>query len=229
MLILGIDGSPRRYGATAKLLRLALRAAELNGAHYRILFLYEHDVKPCIGCFSDSPEACREPCPLKDEWSDILELVLESEALIMATPVYWYGPSCMVKIFMERLTILENKSTLGGKNPLEGKAAGVIAAGLEDGSSQAGYYVAQVLNAMGMIIPPYGVVHYTGSGDPLESRTTVLDTVNLGRAVVLASSAELDWYVEPSEMETMLDHARRDSGQDEAWQRPLRESIRSNP
>ncbi|MCD6409577.1 MAG: flavodoxin family protein, partial [Candidatus Verstraetearchaeota archaeon] len=42
MRILGFNGSPRKYGNTAKLLYLALKAAEEEGAETKVFHLYDY-------------------------------------------------------------------------------------------------------------------------------------------------------------------------------------------
>ena len=198
--VLGVNGSPRSYGASARLLAVALKGAEIEGAKTESIELYEYNLRPCVGCFSDSPDECREPCPVNDDWDTIYSRVVDSDALIVATPVYWYAPSAPVKIFVDRMTVLENKSVLGLKNPLEGKVAGVLAVGLEEGAAQAGYYLVQAFNAMGFIVPPYGVVHYSGIEDPIRIPSIVKDAINLGRSVAklasIVKNTDSTWYVD---------------------------------
>lgn len=233
--VLGVNGSPRKYGASARLLAIALRGAELEGAETHKLDLCEYDLRPCVGCFSDSPDACREPCPIDDEWDLVYKRVLESDVLIVSTPVYWYAPSSQVKMFIDRLTVLENKSVVGRGNPMEGKVAGVVATGLEEGASQAGYYVAQALNSMGFILPPYSVVHYTGLEDPAKLVTIVRDAINLGMSVVKLARLVKDpglgarWYanLDPGECERVSREAVTVIEREEPGLRSRREEERA--
>ena len=74
--ILGINGSPRSYGNTYKLLRIALKTAEMEGALTKLINLYEYNIKPCIGCLSDYQEACRYPCVIEDDMRQLYDCLL---------------------------------------------------------------------------------------------------------------------------------------------------------
>jgi multimeric flavodoxin WrbA len=67
-----------------------------------------------------------------------------------ATPVYWFNTSAIMKAFVDWLTFLEMEQFA-----LEGKVAGVIAHGDEDGGNQAAMAIIAPLLHMGVMIPPY--------------------------------------------------------------------------
>ncbi len=197
--VLGINASPRKYGNTFKLLKVALITAELYGASVEIVHLYDYEIKPCEGCLSDEQLACRPPCLGGDESWSILKKILNADALIISTPVYWYGPSGHFKNLLDKMTVFENMIFIDGKSWVEGKVAGIIAVGAEAGAVMTISYLMIVLNSMGFVIPPWALAYYQGLDDVLKSREAVMDSANIGKIVVetvniLKKNAVSKWY-----------------------------------
>ncbi len=203
--VLGINASARKYGNTYKLLKIALDAARSEGAETELLHLYDYRLSPCDACLCDNQKACRPPCVENDGAWEVLRKVLRSDALIIATPVYWYAPSGHLKNFIDKLTVFENMILVEGRSWLEGKVAGLIACGAEAGAVMAIAYLMVVLNSMGVHIPPWALAYYEGLGDALECEESVLDAANVGRVVVKAAVILRDagvWY-DPKIMERL--------------------------
>jgi len=194
--IIGVNGSPRTYGNTFKLLMVALKVAEEMGAETKLINVYQKNIKPCIGCVSDDELACRYPCIIEDDMREIYDLILDSDGIIIATPVYWYSVSGPLKNFIDRLTALENMINIDGRSWLEGKLAGFIAVGNDHGAIETIAYLMSVFNSMGVLIPPWALAYYSKRGDALKDKNAVLDAANVGRALVLGSKFEKvkEWY-----------------------------------
>ena len=182
--ILGVNASPRKYGNTYKLLEIALHTARQLGAEVELIHLYDYDIKPCIGCLSDEQLACRYPCVIEDDGRIILEKILKSDGLIIATPLYWYGPSGHLKNLIDRMTAFENMIFVEGRSWVEGKVAGFIAVGNDSGNIMAIAYMMVVLNSMGFIIPPWALAYYIGGEDVLNKKDPILDAANVGKVIV---------------------------------------------
>ena len=205
--VLGINGSPRKYGETFKLLLLALKAAEDEGAKTESVNLYDLDIKPCIGCLSDEQLACRYPCIYEDDMRKLYDKILEADALIIATPIYWFSPSGVVKNFIDRLTVFENMIYITGRSWVEGKVAGFIAVGNDSGSIQVIANLMATLNAMGFIIPPWAMAYFNAKGDVLEDEGSVMDALNVGRIVAITAKIVKEvkeWYIQYSKEQLSL-------------------------
>ncbi|MCX8184415.1 MAG: flavodoxin family protein [Sulfolobales archaeon] len=188
MRVLAINASPRKYGNTYKLLRVAIEASKYAGALVELIHLYDYSIKPCIGCVSDMQLSCRYPCLIdSDDGNKILDEIVRSDALIISTPIYWYGPSGHLKNLIDRMTSLENMIFVSGRSLLEGKVSGFIAVGADSGNIAAISYLMVVMNSMGVVIPPWALAYYLGQGDALENRESVLDAANLGFLVTRAA------------------------------------------
>ena len=179
-LVVGFNGSPRTYGNTFKTLRLALLAAEEEGVETKLVNLYEHDVRPCIACLTEDITLCRYPCVIGDDMRRLYDLILKAQAMIVATPIFWYNVSGVVKNFIDRLTVFENMIHVEGRSWLEGKAAGFIAIGNDTGPIAVIQNLMATFNSMGVHVPPWALAYYSGPGDVLEQENVVLDAANLG-------------------------------------------------
>ena len=104
MKILGFNGSPRKNGNSFKLLSEAIRGAQDAGAEVEIFNLYEKNFKGCRSCF-----ACKRKspfygkgCAMKDDFSPIMENMLEADGWIFATPIYNGHMSSSMSALLER-------------------------------------------------------------------------------------------------------------------------------
>ena len=122
----------RKHGVTAS---GPVRAADRN-------------IKP--GVMSDMGEG--------DEWPGILEKVLASEIVILATPVWWGNQSSAIQRVIERLDELHDKVLAGEGSGLEGKAGGIVITGDSDGAQQVIGNLCNFFNAIGLLIPPYATL-----------------------------------------------------------------------
>ncbi len=128
MNILAIVGSPRLKGNTNYLVDLALNEAKITGAKTDKIILSQYKIKPCYGHINC---ASLEKCPHKDDGAWILDKFREADAVILATPVYYYNVTAQMKTFIDRNHFFYKHGT-----PYKAKAAGIIVvaekSGLED-------------------------------------------------------------------------------------------------
>lgn len=118
--ILGIVGSPRENGNTHILLNRMLEGAREAGAETRIVLLGPLNIRECDGC-----HVCwmDKTCPKKDDMLEIFELIAESDTVVFGTPVYWYGPTALMKAVIDRFVYFNSPSN---RKMVEGKNAAVI-------------------------------------------------------------------------------------------------------
>ncbi|MEO3993560.1 MAG: flavodoxin family protein, partial [Desulfurococcaceae archaeon TW002] len=190
-----------------KLLEVALETASIYGAETKLIHIYDYDIKPCEGCLSDEQLACRPPCINNDDSWTLMKEILKSDALIIATPVFWYGPPGHLKNLIDKLTIFENMIFIDGKSWVEGKVAGFIAVSAEAGAMMTIAYLMSVFNSFGYLIPPWALAYYQGVDDVLKSREAVMDSANIGKIVVevtklLKNNSPRKWY-EPNILEVL--------------------------
>ena len=97
--VIGIVGSPRQGGNTEILVNEILQGAEAAGARIDLVALRDLTIEPCRAC-----DACRERgvCVLDDDFPTLFERMQGSQAWVLGTPVYWWGPTAQFKAFLDR-------------------------------------------------------------------------------------------------------------------------------
>jgi multimeric flavodoxin WrbA len=97
--VLGVIGSPRKNGNTHVLVSRILEGVRSEGVSTDIIFLNDFSIMECDGC-----HYCweKEKCVKKDDMSNLYDKIIESDVIIFGTPVYWYGPTALMKSFIDR-------------------------------------------------------------------------------------------------------------------------------
>jgi multimeric flavodoxin WrbA len=143
-------GTLKRSGLsnTETLCEFLARRMEREGVRSEIVKLVERKILP--GTYSDMGEG--------DEWPNVLRRVLDSEIVILATPVWWGNHSSEIQRVIERLDELHAKVLAGQPSPLEGKAGGIVITGDSDGAEHIIGNLCNFFNAVGLLIPPYATL-----------------------------------------------------------------------
>jgi len=97
--VIGFCGSPRTAGNSTVLLDAVLRGAADAGAAVQKVSLADLSIAPCRAC-----DACLKTgvCIQHDDMEPLVESMKESHIWVLATPVYWWGPSAQLKAFVDR-------------------------------------------------------------------------------------------------------------------------------
>ena len=105
MKLLAINGSPRKTWNTATLLQKAVEGAASRGAETELIYLYELAFKGCVSCFQCKTKDGQSygRCGINDELTPILEKVLESDILILGSPIYFGSVTGEMQSCLERL------------------------------------------------------------------------------------------------------------------------------
>ena len=102
-------GSPRKNGNTVQLLRPVIAEWEETGIASDLIWLYDKQILPCKSCWGCQKDWSAFGCCQKDDMQEIVEAVLCSDLLVLATPIHsWYCTSSM-KIVLDRLVFGMNK------------------------------------------------------------------------------------------------------------------------
>jgi multimeric flavodoxin WrbA len=105
MLTVGINGSPRKTGNTARLIEGALQGARDAGSNTELINLYDLDYKGCRSCLSckRKESSYYGRCALKDDLAKVLEQIREADVLILGSPIYYGAVTGEMRSFLERL------------------------------------------------------------------------------------------------------------------------------
>ncbi|MCG7845383.1 MAG: flavodoxin family protein [Methanomassiliicoccales archaeon] len=127
MLVLGLNGSPRRDGNSVTLLREALRGAEAEGADVLWFDLAFMEIAPCEAC-----EECFKDgeCVILDEMCRLYDVLDEADAIIVASPIYFSGMSSQTKIAVDRCQAMWARRQLL-KVPRKDGVGGIILVGAQ--------------------------------------------------------------------------------------------------
>ncbi|MCU0861037.1 MAG: flavodoxin family protein [Methanomassiliicoccales archaeon] len=124
--MIGILGSPRRGGNCDILLDECLRGAKESGAAVRKYFLRDLKIAPCQGC-----NTCLTTgeCIVADNMREVHRALLEADAVIVATPIYFSGPTCTTKCMIDRCQCLWARERLLGIKGKPRKGAMILVGG----------------------------------------------------------------------------------------------------
>lgn len=132
MKVLGIMGSPRIGGNTDLLLDEALKGAKGQGADTEKITLDRLKIGPCkeiYHCLIDGT------CPIKDDMTALYDKILAADAVIIATPIFFYTVSAQILAFMSRCQALWARKYVLKNVDTPVKRGGFIAVGATKGAN----------------------------------------------------------------------------------------------
>lgn len=179
MKILSVLASPNREGNTAGLLKEYLKGVGESYRDIQIteLFLQKEDIKPCMGCNWCKKEASRT-CVIEDDMQKHYEEIIQSDVIILATPVYWFGMTAQLKTFIDRIYGMDYESVFRGKKVVilsTFYAQNKIASGAVNISNE----IKSICSFLGMeMVHDYGV---SSSGDEEATSIALNKAYQLGK------------------------------------------------
>ncbi|MBE3585566.1 flavodoxin family protein [Desulfofundulus thermocisternus] len=112
MLVLAINGSPRRTGSTARMLLATREVVEAAGARFTFCqvseVLAELKVPYCTVC----SDPCTGKCFSGTRLEEIFNLMRRADGIIMGSPVYFSTVSSHLKAFWDRTRLLRREKAL---------------------------------------------------------------------------------------------------------------------
>ena len=99
MKLLVLNGSPKKKGTVATLLRaVAEGAAQKHEVEW--IDVYDLKMQPCLGCMKCRPDG--ECCLPEDDAHRVGRKIKEAGGLIVGTPTYWANMSSQLKMLLDR-------------------------------------------------------------------------------------------------------------------------------
>ncbi|MFA5375665.1 MAG: flavodoxin family protein [Dehalococcoidia bacterium] len=133
MKVLGIMGSPRIGGNTDMLMDEALKGARSAGAFAEKIVVDELDISPCRefnGCIKDGN------CVIRDDMDDIYESLDEADAVIIGSPIFFYGLPSQLKALVDRCQVFWARKYVLKQGPAkQGRKGAFIAVGATKGAN----------------------------------------------------------------------------------------------
>ena len=117
--ILVVNGSPRKKGNSVILAEQVMLGAREAGAQVEIFFLHNMSIQPCNAC-----DACQETqdCVIQDDMQILYPKLRRADAIVIASPIYWFTINAQTKLFIDRWYALEGPQG----NALAGKQVGIV-------------------------------------------------------------------------------------------------------
>ena len=126
--IVVITGSPRKNGNSFAMTDAFIKAAEEKGhtiTRFDAALNKVGGCRACETCFSTG-----KACTFDDDFNTIAPAILEADAIVFTTPVYWYSIPAQIKGVIDRIFSL----VVGGKD-IAGKECALITCCEEDDMS----------------------------------------------------------------------------------------------
>jgi len=160
--VLLINGSTHRGGNTSYMADIAESALRERSVSYRRYNLSEHTIDYCWCCYAVKADSCAFPCRNKnDDMPAFHAMLAASKAVIVASPINWNGMSARLKTFLDRTTCMENLYHIGKPGLTEGKVAGILVCGHEDGAIKTAMDIWLNFQQLGYVQAPFGIAFRT--------------------------------------------------------------------
>jgi len=188
--VVGIIGSPRKNGASARLFNVF--ASELKilapGAEVEQIQLTDMKMLQCTGC-----DAClKGDCPLDkdDDYPKIVNKLVAADAIVVASPVYFFNVPGILKTFIDR-----SRRMKMNRNMLKNKWFGtIVASGLRNGGAES---VTTLLLVWAL---SQGMLPVSGLGNPV---------IESGLPITTLQKDKLKEFRKPGEEDEIADKAAK--------------------
>ena len=118
--VLILRGSPRVKGNSAVLADQVAAGAKNGGAQVDDVYLHSMDIRPCDAC--DLCIEQGEGCVIEDDMQALYPKLLQADAIVLASPIYWFTISAQLKLCIDRWYGLQTK----GWKKMAGKQVAII-------------------------------------------------------------------------------------------------------
>jgi multimeric flavodoxin WrbA len=116
--VIGFSGSPVKSGNVEQAMAQIL---ESTGHDWELVRLSTKNIRPCVACLAC---AKNNRCVLKDDMNELLDKILEADAIVLGGFNTYGGLNGLTKVFIERLFPLFHRKML-----TQGKVAASVCAG----------------------------------------------------------------------------------------------------
>ncbi len=101
MLVVGLQGSPRKNGSSDYLLKHFLKEIEKTGVDVQMLDIPRMNIKPCIGCGSCEKKGF---CVIDDDdmVASVYPLLRKAQVVVAVSPVFFYSVTSQLKALIDR-------------------------------------------------------------------------------------------------------------------------------
>lgn len=133
MKVVGFNGSPRKGGNTALLLKEVLRELEQEGIDTELVEMSEKKIHGCIAC-QKCFENKNQRCAVSDDAAnEYIEKILQAQGIVLGSPVYFMDITPEMKALVDRAGFV----SLANGRMFRNKVGAVVAAFRRSGAMHA--------------------------------------------------------------------------------------------
>ena len=124
--IVVLTGSPRKNGNSFAMTKAFIKAAEARGHSVKRFDTAFMDIGYCHACMTCYKKG--QPCSFKSDFNGAMaDAILEADAIVFTTPVYWYSIPAQLKAAIDKMFAF-----VVGEKEFAGKECALIACCEED-------------------------------------------------------------------------------------------------
>ncbi len=114
--VIALKSSPRPQSNSNALADQAIAGAQAAGAQVESIELHRMSIHPCDAC-DGCQGATDDPCVIEDDMQELYPKLRRADAIVIASPVYWFALSAQAKLCIDRWYALDGPqgSALTGK------------------------------------------------------------------------------------------------------------------
>lgn len=101
MLVTAFSATPRKNGNSDVLAQAVLRGAESAGAVVEKVRLHGIDISPCRAC-DTCQKSYEAGCVIDDDMKELLTRLVQSDGIVLASPIYFFSVAAQMKVFLDR-------------------------------------------------------------------------------------------------------------------------------
>lgn len=114
-------GSPRKNGNSSILAKQVADGVKASSGEAELIFLQDLKIAPCSAC-----DACLKnkdkKCTINDDMQQLYPKIKNADAIVFASPVYWFNISAQLKLFIDRSYAIQEN----GKYAFSDKEVAII-------------------------------------------------------------------------------------------------------
>ncbi len=99
MKVTAVIGTGVKNGTIDKICQSILDGARENGHQTDTIYLSDYSISPCMGCFKCLGNS---NCDIQDDFNKVFEKYVDSDVVILGSPVYMGNISGLMKNFIDR-------------------------------------------------------------------------------------------------------------------------------
>lgn len=112
--IVVITGSSRKHGNSNALAAAFIESVEARGHRVTRFDAANMEIKGCRAC--ETCYSAGKPCNFEDDFNAAAPALVEADAVVLVTPLYWYTFPAKIKAFIDKFYALYiGKQGIGGK------------------------------------------------------------------------------------------------------------------